>query len=464
LLDRRDSRRGGLNKFFVDYPMTFERIYLMGHAQALFIEEIGGPGTIRKLLEGAPRMCPGKPDKTKGDGGTRVAGFADLLTRQLGLTVGKLEERWHEWVLAKVDRQMSAKHSFAVLRRINNMADGEIDSFRLSPDRRTILYRTMDRQTGRGRLYLQDFDAPKSRVLIAEDQRPGLLSIHAGGAPNADLGRDILVYTGRVDANDVLFVARYERRTKGGRSELVVHPPVVHDLWRSYRMIEMAHPAVNGTDGAVAFVGLSHETGFLDVFKIKRPLERGATAVKVTNDMYAERDVRFAGDGALLFCSDRTPKGNYEIFRTDVTGASQITHFDHDVDVGDPVPGVNGDMLFSAAFDGVSQVHRLVDGTAVPLTDVPTGITTPAVDADGDLIALIVDVGRPALVRLSRDRWLQDPIAMGPAPLPGAPPWTLPLASPDARIEGVYEYEPYDPRNYRFGQGVLFGGSGPFWA
>lgn len=480
LLDRPDSRRGGLQSFFDDFPLNFERVYLIGHAQAVFLEELGGAGTIRRMLEAAPSLCDSDGSKS---GEVPVAGFADLVSRQLKMPSDKVQERWRQWVLARTANQIIAKHPFAFFSRVTGLADGDVDSYTLSPDRRTIFYRIMDRQTGRGRLYIQDLGVPETRKLVAEDQVPGLISFHAGGRRVIAIGGEYLAYVGRVDVSDVLFVRRYKRNQQNQRVTYELEKPLKHNFWKSHRMIEMGYPAINPRDGSLTFVGLSHQSELLDIYGLSLPLERGSPLERLSDDPYAERDLVYDPQGILYYVSDATPDGNYEIFRRDGKGpGTPVTMFGGDAEITDPAPGFDGGLLFSAAFVDVPQIHRLdlKDGAVKTLTDIPTAASAPALDAAGHLVMMTIEAGRPYMVKLMRERWLDEELppdvtAAGPTadagaadgqptrgPRPAPAPWPLPLGTPQAYIDGAREYQPYDPRNYRFQEGILFGGTGPF--
>jgi hypothetical protein len=457
LLDRPDGRQGGLNRFFGDGPPTFERIYLIGHAQAVFLEEVGGEGTILRLLEAAPRLCAG--ERNGRERPELALPFAGLVVREVGLGLEELERRWRDWVLAQMAAQLVARNPIAFFPKVEGIPAGELDSFVVSPDRRTIFFRVFDPRTARARLYLQRLDDPGSRMLVDQDQRPGLVSLHGGGRRVVALGADRLAYIGRIDANDVLFVRRWERKEDGSRVRFELGAPVLHDLWPTHAMIEMGYPALR-TDGAVAIVGLSHRTGFLDVYQVERSLEESARVVRLTEDAYAERDLAFGADGTLYFTSDRTPDGSFQLFRMGRTGREQVTHFAGVSEIIDFSVGQDDEILFSAALIDVPQIFRLRDGAIARLTDIPTSLRSPALDASGDVLAVMLEARRSILVRAPKERWIEEPVY--PAISDPGPPWHLPLDHAEASIAGAQGYRPYNPRNYRLESGWLQGGTGPF--
>lgn len=468
LLDRPDSRRGGLPRFFAEGPLSFERIYLVGHAQVVFLEETGGAGTVRMLLDAATRMCGAE---TAGNGKPVLTGFAQIVGERLGLAPDTIEERWRAWVGDKMAPQIAARQPMGLLPKLTEIGDGEIDAYALGPDRRTIFYRTMDRQTGRARLFLQDLREPGARVKVSEDERLGLVSFHPGGRRVTAVGDGVIAYIGRADASDVLFVRRYERRRRNGRLELSLGPVTAHDLWRSHGLIEMGDPAVRPSDGAVAFVGLDQRSGFLDVFVVEDPLRVGAAPRPITDDPYAERELAFDARGGLLYLSDGTPHGGYALFRLPAgtaggtDAARQLLAFADNGEIAEPHATADGTVYFSAAPVDVPQIHalRVVEGAPaapVALTDVATALRSPAIDDRGDLIAIAYEAGQRFMVRVPHKSWRSDAVAAALAPA-GAPR-PLPLETAEARIADESDYAPYNLRNYRVDQLFAFGGTGPF--
>ena len=143
--------------------------------------------------------------------------LARLLTRD-GASPDGLRRRWGEWARDQV-KPLPEKpfEGLEGLEVFDELGAGQIDSFALAPDGRTLFYRTVDRDTGVAHLYLRDIEDPSSRRLVTQDQRLGLESLHPSGRRVTAVGKDRLAFIGRRGASDALVVRRYRREESKGR-------------------------------------------------------------------------------------------------------------------------------------------------------------------------------------------------------------------------------------------------------
>ncbi|MGI5862825.1 MAG: hypothetical protein ACOX6T_12310, partial [Myxococcales bacterium] len=426
--------REELPDLFSEGPGTFERIYLVGHAQARFIEETFGEGTVQRLLAESPRLCSSltffsAPEPTDA--------FARLLTEVTGASPDGLRRRWGEWARDQV-KPLPEKpfEGLEGLEVFDELGAGQIDSFALAPDGRTLFYRTVDRDTGVAHLYLRDIEDPSSRRLVTQDQRLGLESLHPSGRRVTAVGKDRLAFIGRRGASDALVVRRYRREESNGRVRFDLLDERIFDLSDAYALIEGGYPAIDPTSGAVVFSGLSRETGFLDIFRVGDPFDRGARIERVTSDPFAEIGLVFAPDGALFFASDATPDARFEIARLSGDAPVLLTRFESGVDATSPFPLGDEGFLFDSGESGRLQAYRASEGEIVRVSALPTSLQSPALDHQERLLGLALIDGQTALVRLPRAQPVSSPIEAIAAEQPE--PWRVPQAS----LGDVQRYRP----------------------
>lgn len=453
LADRLIAREGkppGLPDFFDEGPFTFERIYLLGHAQVRFLGERYGADVRQRILSRSAELC--------GPGSIRGSRelFASFLAQIVGDDISGIDAAWKSWARQAVESSLRAAHGFETLELVDDLGPGEIDSFSLSSDGQVIFYRTTDRETGVTRLFLRDLDDPRSRRLIAEDQAFRLDSLHAYDRRVTALGRDMLVYIGRAGATDVIFVRPYRRVVEDGRVRFELGSTARHDLSDYGTLIEAGHPAI-APDGSLVVSALARENGFLDLYRFERPLHEGTRVTQLTADHYVERELVFGEDGALYFASDRTPSGNFAIFRL-ASPAVALLRMPEQANAGAPQPRDGATLFFEADASERTQAYRFAAEELVRVTDVPTYFRSPAVDARGRLLGIALIDERQRLVALPQQLWLASPAPSGmtaaEAEEPGEP-WTL-------SEEELTEAQDYSPlANLRLDQAFAAAASGP---
>jgi hypothetical protein len=330
----RQGERGELPGFFDQGPLSFERVYLIGHAQNRFLEETFGPGTVRRLLERSGEMCASVSPFFGVD--PADAPFTRLVEEVTQTGRDELDRRWKAWARAAVESALNAPQQLDGLEVIEDLGLGEIDSFSVSPDGRVIFFRAFDRDTGIARLYLRDLDSPGSLTKVTEDSRLRLESVHPLDRRVTALGRDRLAWIGRTGATDRLHVARWRRIVDGDRVRFELSDRREHDLEPFDLIIEAGWPAIDPRTGAVAFSGLSRGTGFLDVYRMDEPFDRAPRVRKLTHSPYAEQDLVYGPGGTLFLASDATPDARFEVMVLSPTGPDALTSFAGEAQAREP--------------------------------------------------------------------------------------------------------------------------------
>lgn len=455
LLAHEGKEPEGLPDFFSEGLPTFERVYLLGHAQVRFLEQRFGTGFVRRVLTASPRLCQQVQPFVE-LAPTREP-FERLLEELTGVRSAVIDAAWKQWAREQIQPALQAHTPLSALSLLEGLGKGMFDTFSLSPDGRVLFYRTVDLDSGVARLYLRDLADPDSEILVTQDQRIGLVSLHPLDRRVTAVGHDMLAYIGRVGAADVLIVRRYTREEQGGRVRLRLGEKVSLDLSRFDDLLEGGYPAISPS-GAVAFIGLRRGAGFLDIYQLDRPFARGAAPARLTDDRYAEQGLSYGEDGALYFSSDATPDGNYAVFRLMEGRREALIHFPSQGDARAPSMGVEG-LVFESGATGWIQAYRAVPGAAFQLTDVPTSFQSPAVAYDGSLLGVVQADGRQRLARLPRERWLREPApaAQGPALTEeglgggGLPVWVI----PQVPITQEQDYSPLRNLGLESAAGVL---------
>lgn len=442
LVERAVFREKGkdLPAFFPEGELSFERVYLIGHAQVTFLEETFGRGTLQKLLDRSPELCYRR--SFFGSDAGSLDPFADLVAAVTGVDDKEVKRLWLAWVDRVVAPARAAATPRSALHALDDLGIGQPDSFALSPDGKTIFYRTLDFDTGVARLYLRDVDDAGSRRQIAVDQSLGLISLHPLDRRVTALNGHRLAYIGRVGASDVLWVRSYRRREDGDGVRFELGDPVAHPLNQYGDLIEGGYPAVHPQTGAVAFVGLDRKGGFLDVYELTRPAREDSPLRTLTRDAYAEQGLAYDADGRLYLATDATADGRYEIVRLDAGRKVRVTALPGFDDALAPAPATDG-VAFQSGRSGRMQIYLATPRGALQVTDVPTALQAPAFDPAGRLYGVALLGGKRRLVRVARADLVGLPVTAPAAAGPLAP-FTIPRGA----LAGVDDYDATDPSNY----------------
>jgi len=90
----------------------------------------------------------------------------------------------------------------------------------------------VDRELGRGSLFLVDSREPRRHQVVTHDARPGLESLHLISRRTFTVGNGRIAWIGRSGAGDVLHVARLERSPKGAKKPYRIEDQRAFELQR----------------------------------------------------------------------------------------------------------------------------------------------------------------------------------------------------------------------------------------
>ncbi|HEY7724679.1 MAG TPA: hypothetical protein VH880_05065, partial [Anaeromyxobacteraceae bacterium] len=448
------ERRYEVVGFADDRRRGYIGTYKLGQARVAFIAETFGKERIQAFLEHAYRAggVGGAGGGARGDG---ERGFRALVQRVLNEPLEQVEARWRTWLKRRYyPEYMRVRQDLSQMRDYTELP-AEPEAYAASPDGWLVLFRGIDREEGRVRLYLTDVRRPRGAVEVASDNTPGVESLHPIEANVLALAPDKLAFTAQDGAGDSLYVVpfRHEapkegrppRIALGRRRKVEVRHP------EGPRFIELTDPAFSPDGSEIAFVGLT-DLGQRDVYVVSAG---GGTARQLTDDPYAERDLAWGHDGIFL-SSDATDHGLPNLFRIDVATGSRTRLTTAARADRSPRPQADGSVLFGSAAGGKPDLFLLKGGQVRRITDFATGLQAPAAAPNARAIfATTVYRGRFRLVEVPKVAWLDEP----PEPVPPAagppleiPRETIPATSPS--------YEPLSWRNWHPDGGFVYGGGG----
>lgn len=362
---------------------SFERVYLLGHAQVRFLEEVYGKGTWLALLERLPSRAAKDRDSWRA-----------LLTSSTGANPESLEASWRLWAERRTRVFRASKQ---VITRLSGDDEGRIDELEISPDGRTLLYRSFDAITGRSSLWLRDVDGSDARLRITSDKRLGLESLHPFNTGVVALGNDVLVYAGRSGARDRFFVRSWKRTQTSEGVAFEVGDELERSPGENLSFIEMRHPALSPHGASLAFVALDGSSSRRNVWILSDLLIADGALTRITNTPTSERDLAWS-DGGLYWVSDATSDGRNELFWHSLeSGRTQRLTAFPDGEPSNPRPVGLGRVLFTASPTGLEQGYLRTDNRVVRLTQAPSGLSHAVLARGGRLVGV---AGSPETTRL----------------------------------------------------------------
>ena len=416
--------------------------YKLGQARVAFMADTYGKEKIQGFLENAVHT---------GGGGDRA--FAGLVRRTLNEPVEQVDARWREWLKRRYyPEYLRVRQDLPALREYRDMP-GEPEAFEASADGNLIIYRGIDREEGRARLYLMDHRNPRGAVEVVADNQPGVESLHPIEHGVTALGPGLLAFTAQDGAGDVIYVRpfRHTPPEKGHapriqlgkqRKLALVHPA-------GQRFIEISDPTLSRDGSHLAFVALT-ERGQQDIYVVST---QGGLARQLTNDRFAKRDLAWGLDG--IYCaSDATDHGRFNLFRVDEATGEKTRLTTAPSEDRHPRPQADGSVLFSSMEGGKSDLWLLKDGKVRRLTDFATGLSSPAAAPNArGVYASTFYRGRFRLVEVPKVALLEEP------PIIVEPPPSPPLDIPSEEIPAdTPRYNAYSARNWRPEAGIVYGG------
>lgn len=459
LLNPRPDKGYAVQPFWEDSPGSFLYTYKLGQLKVAFLAEQYGERIVQGLLDQSPRLSGGN----RGLHSEAREGFQELVTRLSGEKPEVVAQRYSAWFKRRyLPAYLNARQEPPALSPVE--LTGEPDAFSVGPDGFTVLYRAVERESGRSRLYLVDRRDPASVIQVAVDGQPGLESLHPVLRGVTAVGRDRLAFLARHGPADALYVVPYTRRQTGARVELELGTRQRIDLSHA-DLIEAGDPAFSPDGGRVAFFGLD-AVGKIDLWTAEVATGK---LVRLTNDGYAERDVAWVdespaqyglavgpgggGAGTLIYATDRTAHRRYNLEALDPETGKSARLTDEEADERAPCPLGGGQVVFSSDAGG-KQDLQLYDGPAgkvTRLTDFVTGLSAPAPGPKG-LMALGFYGGQFRIFDVPTDQLL----SLDERPARGAGgEMAAAAALPEEPIPpDADEYQPFARRNWRLENGV----------
>ena len=421
LLINPDLMRGyAFLDFWSPGPYGFLWIYKVGQARCQFLEETYGKGFIQKVIDNSPKLI-------SGTAGTPNLAFEGLVEMLSGDDPQKVAAKFEAWLKQRAYRTyLKAEQSTPEMDMLRERK-GIVTSLNSSPNGRVLMYRSINPETGQSQLILVDPRAPMASMKVQGDGVPGYESLHPIFGRNFALTDDKLVFVAESLSRDILYVQSFKHSAEPislggtlpamGRSPYMSNPSglrkdppyrvrfelgerVAYKL-ADHGLIAAYSPAFSPDGKQLAFIGLS-EAGTRDVYVV--PLDQGLDVEpqQITHDVYAERSLTW-GQAGIVFTSDATSHGYYNLFRVKPENAGQVERLTSEArDHSDPTVTADGRLFFVAYEKSRSDLHEYTGaGGIVRRTDVATGLFEPSPAPDGNLWMLYHVSGerKPALLR-----------------------------------------------------------------
>jgi hypothetical protein len=428
-----------LGSFWEDRFTSGLWTYKVGQARCAFLEETYGKGTIQRILQETPRLY-----LYEEDGG--VSDFSKLVSRVTGASASSIAARFERWIKKRAFQTfLDARHDRGHFTTVHN-TQGIVQAMRAAPSGELVMYRAIDPDTGQSKLYLFDRRAPSDDVLVVEDDEPGYESLHPVAGQNFTLTDHELAFVAQVGGADRIY---YQRFVEAAEPELCEDqkPPKIcsydvdidlgerRALELRSRGIDAVESIALAPDGQqIAFVGLS-ERGHRDIYLITLR-DDGYEIEQLTDDVYSEREV-YWGPNGIVFSSDATGHGKYNLFAIDPAGPSPrpIARLTSEPrDQLNPTVLSDGTVMFVAYDERGANLFSVTPDGVRKETDVATGLFDVSPGPDNSIWALHHHGAERSPVRVSRKRFLGETIGTLADAQPPEPP----------RARSVDEAKPYD--------------------
>ena len=452
LLLNPDPQRGlVMLDFFEDRPRSQLWTYKIGQARVAFLEDVYGEGTIQEVFNQSYRLLGSRS-------GRQGRSFRSLLAEITGDDRRRIADRFEAWIKERsYTNYLDSRQDSPQLEFYDELR-GLMQTMKTSDDGAAMMYRSIQRSTGQVRLYIGDTEDPDEQRRVASDGRPGVESLHPVGPRNFDVGDEQLTFVARAAGHDILYLQDFDHQRpddNGGDARIRLGDRQGFEL-RDYGLLAAESPAFSPNGRRVAFIGLDDD-GEKNLFVLE-PLQDGDFIVtQLTDSPHAERGLAWSDDG-LLFTSDATGHGRYNLFRIDLeegTGEPQRLTFE-ERDHFDPHMTDDGRVLFSAYENTRSNLYEYTDDGILQRTDVVTGLFDVSSGADDALWATYQHRGQRRVVRLDSDDILDDEVSS-----PDDDPRQV-AEYPSRSLDGAERYRVTDLENWQLSNifGVLGASSG----
>lgn len=448
--------------FWLDVPTAFIYTYKLGQLRVAFLAETYGERMVQAVLDQSPRLASSLSAGVYGEESSEKDEFKQLVSRLAEESPEAISQRFAAWIKRRyLPTYLETLQEPPTISPVD--LPGEPDAFGVAPDGHTLLYRSVERETGRSRLFLADRRNPDDAVVVAVDGKPGIESLHPVLRSVSTVGEERIAYFGRHGPGDRLHVRSYEKQGRGAKTRLVVGKQKTFDLAKE-GIIEAGDPSFAPDGVRLAFFGLDLD-GQIDLWVIDTD---SGDLQRLSNDLYAERDVSWSEDdpelfgidtssasgpseGTLIFSSDATSHRKYNLMAMDPRTKVVRQLSDEAADQRSAYALGGGLVVFSTDAKLKQDLHLYDanEGKIRRLTDFVTGLSNPAPGMRG-LMALgfyggkfqIFDVPTDALLELD-ERPALSSSPKEPAPFPS-----------EAIPEEVPKYRPLALRNWRLQNGA----------
>lgn len=424
-----------LGDFFEDRFTDGLWTYKVGQARCAFLEETYGKGTLQRLLEESPRLS-----RSAEQGGLK--NFRALVADVTAERASRISARFERWIKRRAFRAYLDTTQDRVDMAALSHVEGLVQTLSTSPSGHVLLYRSIDQDTGTTSLYLADRHAPRDTLRVAVDGSPGVESLHPVSGRNFDLADTTLSFVAENGGHDVIYVQRFDHDAvpspcsdKGKRASLICGWDVDFALRprRTLRvdkhgLLTVDALAISPDGRSLAFIGLTKK-GQKDLFLVPSLDDDNLSLVRLTNDVAGEREVSWGPNG-IVFTSNATGHGKFNLFQVDPQLPTRITRLTHEArDEFDPEMLPNGRVLFVAYDDAGANVYEVKDGALLRHTDVSTGLYDVSAGPDGSIWALFHNSHRRLPVRLASNALLARQVVPGPRDSAASPTLARPFAN-----------------------------------
>jgi len=362
-----------------DRPYAYLYTYKYGQARLVFLSEVYGERVIQAVLDQSPRLVGGGRGR-----GERAGDFKTLLAQVAGESPAQMNARWQAWARKRVFRTyLDAKQDLPDVTEFK--LPDELDAFVSSKDGNVIFYRGVERESARAKLVVMDVRDPSSKQQIAIDQHPGTESLHPVLRSVMAVSDEAIAWFAQSGDSDVLHVRplKREERKAGGspRVRVDLHLGQTREV-RVIRdgVIEAGDPTFSPDGTRLAFYGLDRD-GKIDIYTLDLA-EKDPHVRRLTDDLYSERDLSW-GDEGILYASDATESGRYNLFRIDPVDGTRTRLTDAPVDQRFPVALAGGAVVFASDASGKYDLWFLQNGRIKRVTDFATALSHPGLAPNG---------------------------------------------------------------------------------
>ena len=440
-----------------DRPYAYLYTYKYGQAKLVFLSETYGERVIQGVLDQSPRLAGGGRNR-----GEPRENFMQLLAHVSGESPAQMNARWLTWARKRVMRTyLDAKQDLPDVTELK--LPDELDAFVSTRDGNLIFYRAVERESGRAKLVVLDRRDPSSSHQVAIDQHPGTESLHPILWSVMAVHDDAIAWFAQSGDSDVLHVRPMRRRERrqgeSARTRIDIDLGDTREI-RVVRdgLIEARDPTFSPDGTQLAFYGLDRD-GKIDIYTLNLK-ERDPHVHRLTDDLYSERDLCWGEDG-IVYASDATESGRYNLFRIDPLTGARVRLTDAPVDQRFPIALPGEAVIFTSDAGGKNDLWFLQNGRIKRVTDFATAISHPGLAPNG-LYGVAWYGARFRLFEVKSEDMLSvdEQDAIPPSYLAtlnkpvGWPDEPIPLDSPT--------YNPYDVgKNWRVeGGGAAIGGAG----